>query len=437
MEKTAGSRRKICLRIVYALSACLIAGAFFLAGFAIRGATDGRELGTVRWVLSQIEKYYYEDFTQDELIGAMTDGIDQLLLDRYSGYYSAEEYALIRAQAQGNKSGTGLTFASRDTLTVYKVAGNSPAERAGIQAGDAVVALDLGAGYVPVTDYEDFSAKLSAYPAETELGIRVSRAGENKDFRLSKEQYVENCVYYADRERSARFLSEDGADPELTVTVGENAVFDADTAYLKLTSFTGQAKSQFAAAMNLFRESGKRALVLDLRSNGGGNMAILEEIAGYLAAGTEKNFPVAIARYKTGKEEIFRAPAARYASCGFREKGIAVIADSGSASASEALIGAMLDYGSIDRSRLIVTANADGRALTYGKGIMQTTFERGTGEAIKLTTAHIYWPKSDTCIHGTGIGTAEENRIAANAANVPYSYAGDAELLRALSVLKA
>lgn len=437
MEQTARTKWK---KALYALAACVLAAAFFFAGFGVRSLTLSKELRTMRWVLGQIEKYYYEDFTADELVGAMTEGIDQLLLDKYSSYYTAEEYALVQAQARGSKSGTGLTFRSRDTLQVYKVSGNSPAERAGIRAGDVVTALDEGEGFVAVRDYADFSARLSAIPADTDFGIRAERGGESMDFVLGKREYVENCVYYADRAGSARYLSDSGEDPVLSRTYEQNSVFPADVAYIRLTSFTGKAYEQFAGVMDLFRSGGRRALVLDLRSNGGGNMAIFEKIASHLVGGAQKNFPVAVARYKDGSEAVFRAPEARYAEYSFRAGGIALLADSGSASASEALIGAMLDYGSLSLDNLIITAEEgeEGvRALTFGKGIMQTTFQRRSGEAIKLTTARIYWPLTDTCIHGTGIGTTEENRVPANPDNLPYTYEGDAELARALARVSA
>ena len=58
------------------------------------------------------------------------------------------------------------------------------------------------------------------------------------------------------------------------------------------------------------------------------------------------------------------------------------------------------------------------------------------GQAIKLTTAKIFWPKSDTCIHGVGIGTVEENRIAPSRDNLPYTHQKDNELLRAVEILR-
>ena len=82
--------------------------------------------------------------------------------------------------------------------------------------------------------------------------------------------------------------------------------------------------------------------------------------------------------------------------------------DDGTASASEALIGAMLDYDKEGIVNVVLSGYKDksGEIVyrTYGKGIMQTTYENPTtGEAIRLTTAKIYWPTSDITIHGEGV----------------------------------
>ena len=82
---------------------------------------------------------------------------------------------------------------------------------------------------------------------------------------------------------------------------------------------------------------------------------------------------------------------------------ILVLADGDSASASECLIGCMLDYGAIGYQDICLTER-DGVAKTYGKGIMQTTyllFANGK-DAVRLTTAVICWPKGN-CIHGRGV----------------------------------
>ena len=112
---------------------------------------------------------------------------------------------------------------------------------------------------------------------------------------------------------------------------------------------------------------------------------------------------VSLARFKDGSEQKFRSESVDYSSYGFEK--IVILANDGTASASEAFIGAALDY---DAKKIVSVVLEEseyyGAYRTYGKGIMQTTFENfATGEAIKLTTAKIYWPVSGECVHGVGI----------------------------------
>ena len=105
---------------------------------------------------------------------------------------------------------------------------------------------------------------------------------------------------------------------------------------------------------------------------------------------------------------------------------VIVLANDGTASASECLIGALLDYGEkgFSKERLILEKNDAGVARTYGKGIMQTTFSLSNGGAFKLTTARMLWPKTKTCIHKTGITTLPQNEV----------NAGDDAILRAREI---
>lgn len=88
-----------------------------------------------------------------------------------------------------------------------------------------------------------------------------------------------------------------------------------------------------------------------------------------------------------------------------------VLANKNTASASEALIGAMQFYGAggFNLDKLVCEYNGNRKDYsTFGKGIMQTTYSLSTGGAIKMTTAKIYWPDQETCIHDVGITPKNE-----------------------------
>jgi C-terminal processing protease CtpA/Prc len=148
--------------------------------------------------------------------------------------------------------------------------------------------------------------------------------------------------------------------------------------------------------------------VLDLRGNGGGYLDITLEIASYFCKNSDKRKPlVAVADYGE-KTEKFYATGNCYNEYFSAESRIFVLADNQTASASECLIGCMIDYGAISYADICIAQRGE-EVKTYGKGIMQTTYPLTGiyGDAVKLTTARICWPVSNRCIHGRGIVLAD------------------------------
>jgi carboxyl-terminal processing protease len=183
-------------------------------------------------------------------------------------------------------------------------------------------------------------------------------------------------------------------------------------------------------ALALFKEEGKKNLVLDLRGNGGGNLDIMQEIASYFCKNAKSNTPlVAVADYGE-KRERFDATGNVYKKYFAEDSRICVLADVGTASASEALMGAMLDYGTITYGDICLTETR-GIARTYGKGIMQTTYIMDVfkQDALKLTTATIRWPISNICIHNRGILREDGTK------SVVKSYEYETELTGAIKAL--
>ena len=149
---------------------------------------------------------------------------------------------------------------------------------------------------------------------------------------------------------------------------------------------------------------------------------------------TDKNPAVAVADYtKKGKKEVFEASGNYYYDYFSDESCIYVLADSGTASASECLIGCMVDYGAVSYSDIFLSER-NGIAKTYGKGIMQTTVPSsifGRPDAIKLTTARILWPLSGNCIHDRGVLPEDGAHV------VSENYSEDAEILEAWEIISA
>ena len=215
----------------------------------------------------------------------------------------------------------------------------------------------------------------------------------------------------------------------------ENLELDDNTAYIALTQFTGTAAAEFKECLNKMKESGRKHLILDLRGNGGGYMDVFVEIAACLlketsGSGAQK---VAYAKFKDGATVSYSARKSLYKDYFKDDSHISVLADEYTASASECLIGALIDYKTIDYSDIYLRENENGVAKSYGKGIMQTHFEDKYGNTLKLTSAEIFWPKSNKTIHDVGV-TPQDGAVAIPSALLPDGT--DSFLQRAVELIK-
>ena len=420
-------------KMIRAVTAVFLAAAcFVLGGFAVWFSLDS-ELRTLIKVKTAIQTQYYQDIEDEDFYKAVFGGINRDLLDAYSGYMTADEYRAAQGDLAGKRIGIGLTFQTKDAdgheqMLVVRVSGNSPAEVVGLQEGDRLIGY--GKTETSITEnevFDDFSTFLNTLAEGEKFCLLVKRGAERYTFTISREAYVENYVFYRTKTASYAFTGKK-AD-EWTKTDKPLACLDEDTAYIRLVQFGEGTEKLFAKAMDQFKADGKKNLVLDLRDNGGGYLATMQEIAGYFCKNsTEKKPVVAVAKNKR-REEKFKAPCNVYAEYFAADSRICVLADDGTASASECLIGAMVDYGASDFSDICLIER-NGVAKTYGKGIMQTTYYLSAKlDAVKLTTAEIHWPISGKSIHGKGVLPKDGAKTSMEAGY------GDGEIEKALQQL--
>lgn len=402
--RTPEEKKKLFLRIFIPILSVVLATGVFFAGFFVRQGTLDEGMQTLIKIKDTIQKEYYEDISDKEFYDAIFDAVNENLLDDYSCYMNSEEYAKTRTEATGAQSGIGVVlYTGGENASIVRVIGNSPAEQAGLLAGDIVMRYaQKGETLVAGENGGAFFTYVSALPKDTEITIEVLRGEKTLNFTLKKSAYAEGYVYYRTRTSAYRCT---GADA-LTFKEGGEPLADLsdDTAYIRLTAFNGSATKQLASAMSRFKTDGKKNLVLDLRANGGGYMDILQDIAKYFCKGSKKLLPlIAIADYGERQQKYY-ASGNDYDEYFKSDSKIYVIADSGTASASEVLLGTMLDYGATSPENVYLCTR-EGVTKTYGKGIMQTTYPFGIGsgqDAIKLTTAKLFWPLSGKCIHARG-----------------------------------
>lgn len=406
------------------VSAVLLVGVFVL-GYVVRDLRIPETLREVEFVLRNIDENYVGEFDVNAFIKAGLRGS----LDAYSTYYTTDDMTVVEENKAGlSKGSLGFTVSSKD-MTVRTVYGNSPAERAGLTEGGTVVGITHGGAYYPVDNATVFEDVYYGIEKGVSIILHVKYGEETEQFTMQKEDFIQSYVWYQDSEECfTQTIGQDGEWQLLKRQKPLKTSIKPGFAYIKLLRFNGDADKQLVLALNKAKQKGITNLVLDLRENGGGYMDILCEISGHLIP-AKNSAPICVVEYKSGDTHEFKSGKNYYDGYGFTS--IKVLCDSGTASASEVLIGAMLDYDAHANKNIVeVIVTKDGDAqTTYGKGIMQTTYtNKQTGSAVKLTSALLSWPISGIKIHGVGISPSTDKRVTA----VEAVNGADAELIYAM-----
>jgi carboxyl-terminal processing protease len=364
----------------------------------------------VRWqdarllaeVLERVRKDYVESISDEELIEAAIRGL-VADLDPHSAYLDPEEFNEIRISTSGEYSGVGIEVAlEKGSVRVVNPIEEGPAARAGVKAGDTIVAVDG----VPV-DLDNLNDSIDRMRgvAGSTVKITIARAEVPKplEFTLARASVQVHSV--------------------------KKELFEHDVGYVRISHFseTTAPDVEHAIAALKKQSGGKlRGLVLDLRNNPGG---VLEAAVGVSDAFLDQGVIVTA----NG-----RAPDAKFemdAKAGDVMQGapIVVLVNGGSASASEIVAGALQDN---HRAKLL-------GQQTYGKGSVQTVVPLSDGHAIKLTTSRYFTP-SGASIHEKGIrpdiviATQDiEAHGNVDKPEVQGDLAADYELRLALETLKA
>lgn len=324
------------------------------------GVVDDNVIEKMQAIEKIIDYYYYEEDVDLSVIeDGIYDGMVESLGDPYSTYYSEEELEDIMEQTEGIYYGIGAYVSLDQTTGLGQISGviaGTPAEAANLREGDLIYEVDgkSGAGL-------ELTEIVSMIKGEegTIVHLTLIREGEN--------DYVE-----VDIER--RKVESPTVNYE---------VYDNGMGYIQITEFDDITLDQFTEALAVCRGSDVKGLILDLRSNPGGNLNTVVDIAREL-------LPEGLIVYtedRYGKRT-------EYSCDGTKElkMPLVVLINGNSASASEILAGAIKDYGI---GTLVGTTS-------YGKGIVQRIISLQDGSAVKLTVSSYFTPKGNN-IHGIGI----------------------------------
>ena len=356
------------------------------------------------WALETIEKHYVGGEFDPSQAEEKTPAALAALLDKYSAYYTKEQYEEVIKSNAGEFYGIGVTLQKVDGAgaLIVSVSGNSPALKAGLEAGDVIIGGEAHGESVTFEDYTQFTQFIDARAKGEQFILRT----EDGEYTLSKESFTQSYVTMSTKSTGWEFRSSVGSELALFENMHLSLDFlPEDAAYIRLSQFYGGAANEFGRIVEKFNAYSMNTLILDLRNNGGGYVDIMQSLGGYFVKSASKVAMTAV--YKSGKSEKYY--------CGNHsqkiDEGVQVyiLANSNTASASEALIGVLVDYGICSYENIFISdyigQSSTGR--TYGKGIMQSMYVNGwTKEVLKLTCAKIYWPNGK-CIHDIGLTAAD------------------------------
>ncbi len=271
-------------------------------------------------------------------------------LDPHSILIPKDELQAINEEMQGGFFGVGIEYnIINDTLHVINVLKDGPSDKAGLIIGDKIIKVN-DSGLVGKTGLATKARKLFRGNLDSKVRVTLLRAGQLKDVTITR-----------------------GIIPLKTVQA--SYMIDASLGYIKIESFSTKTYKEFMAALTALKSQGLKKLVLDLRGNGGGVLDEAIEIADEFLDG-DKLISYTEGLHYPKKEYRCRRDGQ------FESGELVVLADGGSASASEILLGALQDW---DRATIM-------GSKTFGKGLVQTQYNLSDGSGLRLTTARYFTP---------------------------------------------
>lgn len=345
--------KKLQIWLPLLFSIAIIAG--MVIGYKMRDNLPGKKFFFVekRRPLQEIMDLLQNKYVDTVKISALSDtAISAILskLDPHSVFIPAEDLQGINDDIAGKFFGIGIEYnILNDTINVINIVPDGPSFKAGIKVGDKFLKVDTTVVAGNKISNEKIR-KLLRGDLDTKVLLTIMREGKIKPFTVSR-----------------------GIIP--VSSVDASYIITAGIGYIRLNKFSQVTYREFMKALEGLQKQGLQKLILDLRGNGGGILDEATAIADEFLEGDK------LITYTEGTH--FAKKIYRCKRPGLFEKGaLIVLADEGTASASEILIGALQDW---DRATIV------GRR-SFGKGLVQEQFDLSDGSALRLTIARYYTP---------------------------------------------
>jgi carboxyl-terminal processing protease len=338
-------------------------------------------------VLSVVEHNYVEEVETENLVYSAIKGL-MGSLDPHSGFLTPEAYKEMQVDTKGEFGGLGIQISIKDgVLTIIAPIEDTPAWRAGLQAGDKILRIEDE----PTKDMtiHDAVSKMRG-PKGTEVTISISREGMKglKDYTITRDIIKIKSI--------------------------KSKVLEGNIGYIKVTQFQQRTSHELSKALRKLMREDISALILDLRNNPGGLLTSAVDVTGkFLPKGRMvvyiKGRDGDKTEYRTsGRDLVYEMP-------------MVVLVNQGSASASEIVAGALKDW-----KRAVVLG-----VTTFGKGSVQSVIPLSDGSGLRLTTSRYYTPKG-TSIQSTGIAPDITVKLAAGEGKTPHPVIREKDLERHL-----
>ena len=308
-------------------------------------------------VISIVEEYNVDDITIEELMNKALDGM-MSNLDAHSNYLTQKDYKRLKVQTDGEFGGLGITVGIRDgALTVIAPLEGTPADKAGLKAGDIILKINDESTLNMTIDE---AVSIMRGKVGDPIDITIVRKGEAKPLpiHIVRDIITIESVY--------------------TKTIGDNIL------YIRVTSFDKKVVEDVTKAVKK-KKAMVKGIILDLRNNPGG---LLDQAVGLVDLFVDEGDIVSQKGRKESDKQVYKA----HKSKTITKVPLVLLVNGGSASASEIVSGALQDH-----KRAVILGEK-----TFGKGSVQVVLPITKEEAIKLTIARYYLPSGRT-IQAVGV----------------------------------
>ena len=304
-------------------------------------------------ILNVIEQEYVDEVNTTVLVDKALKGL-MSNLDAHSAFMDAKSYNDLDVQTKGEFGGLGISVGMRDgALTVIAPLDGTPADKAGVKAGDIILKIDNKA---TIGMNIDDAVKLMRGKPKTHIVLTMVRKGETKPLKIkiTRDIIKIDSVYAKDLED------------------------EKDIAYIKVTSFDQKVVKDVKKALS--ERNSTKGIILDLRNNPGG---LLDQAVGLVNLFVDEGTIVS----QRGRDKVENVEYNATKPNSDLSTPIVTLVNGGSASASEIVSGALQDF-----KRSVVVGEK-----TFGKGSVQIVMPLGKSkEALKLTVARYYLPSGRT-----------------------------------------